>query len=148
MKTKLGKTVMNLLFLMAGYSFKSHGAVHVVASKNFPENTLQVETIKEAFLGRKPSIRSGVSIRAIDRADNDQRFRGAFLKAILGWNTTRYKAYWSQIVFTGKGEALPVVKSLTELEKILNESKGSISFVDDSEKTGDFKILLSVETES
>ncbi len=117
----------------------------VVSSQKFSENQIDSALVKEAFLGRSAVTKNGFTIKAIDRQENDAKTRAHFIKSVLGWNTTRYKAFWSQIVFTGKGEALPVASSVSALAETLDRSPGSISFVDDTEKTQQMKVLLTID---
>ncbi len=131
--------------LLVALASKSHARVMIVGSASFVDNSLTLENVKDAFLGRAPKTSDRQEIVPIDRAENEFKTRAQFLQIVLGWNSSRFKSFWSQLVFTGKGESLLVASSRDQLIEFLDKTPSSISFMDISEKSDRVKVLLTLE---
>jgi ABC-type phosphate transport system substrate-binding protein len=68
-------------------------------------------------------------------------FRGDFEKKVLNKSASQIKAYWSKLVFTGKGTPPKEVSSDAEVINLIKSNPNLIGYVDESSVTGDVKVI-------
>ncbi len=117
----------------------------VVAGDRFPADTIAVEIVKDAFLGIPVRLSSGLMVKAIDRKTPKPQLKQAFYERVVGRTMTQMKAYWSELIFTGRGFPPPALNDVNELKKALQDSTGALSYVNASEDSKGLKVLLKIE---
>ena len=118
--------------------------IKIVAGKKSTLDTIPLEAVKDLYLGRKLGADNLKGLKPVDRLDTENNTRSRFYKTLLGWSVARTKAHWSQLVFTGKGDAPQSVGSLSELIKKLQEDEAAIGFIAGEEESADLKVLLKI----
>ena len=94
------KIKVTLLGMMLSASFLSVAQVVVVVN---PANTssLDTKTVQRIFLGKEKKFSDGSQATPINQKANGTREE--FDESIVGRSSTQVSAYWSKLVFTGKG---------------------------------------------
>lgn len=77
--------------------------VVVVVSAKSPVGNLTAEQVSQLFLGKTSTFPGGAQAMPIDQAEG-QPPRDEFYTKITGKSAAQVKAYWSKIIFTGKGQ--------------------------------------------
>ena len=67
--------------------------------------------------------------------------RSAFDQAALGKSTNQTKAYWSKLVFSGKGNPPKEVDSEAEVIELVSKNPSLIGYVDSGSVTADVKVV-------
>lgn len=129
------------LFLVSSSAWAQ---ILVVGGKDFPEEQLMVSQVKDAYLGRSLKLKNGKTLVPLDRMETTEKIRSRFYNSLLGWTISKTKAHWSQIVFTGRGEAPSQVADLSALKRRVSSEPGTIGFIDKHEDQTGFKILASL----
>ena len=104
--------------------------VAVVSAKS-PITALDKSQVADLFLGKTNRFPNGVQAVPIDQAEG-QAVRDEFYDKILGRTSAQMKAYWSKIIFTGRGQPPPTVSSDIEMKKRISENPAAIGYIDRS----------------
>lgn len=116
---------------MLGFSIGTAMAeVVVVVSAQNPVQALSKTQVADIFLGRSKRFPDGSNAVPIDQpeaAAAHDDFYGKFLER----SPAQMKAYWSKIIFTGRGQP-PREISADELKKFLSRNPNAIGYLDSS----------------
>jgi ABC-type phosphate transport system substrate-binding protein len=121
-------------FIIIGLSlgFGSAGAspevVVVVSAKN-PVSTLSKHQVADIFLGKMVRFPDGSQVEPIDQVENSAARETFYLK-FAGKTPAQIKAYWSKIIFTGRGQPPPEVSNAIEVKKFIAEHPDAIGYIE------------------
>lgn len=107
-----------------------------------PDNTstFDEKTIKKIFLGKTKAFNNGrVAILLSPKSESPARH--SFNKLALGKTEGQVNAYWSKMMFTGKGVPPQEMGSANEIISAVAANRDAISFIDASAATGAVKIV-------
>ncbi len=116
-------------------------AVIVHPSATFAD--LSEDDIARLFLGKTKSFPNGESATPINQ-DEGTPARDKFNEAVVKKNAAQLKAYWSQLVFTGKGTPPKDSGKDADVKKLVSSTPGSIGYVDASAVDGSVKVVFKV----
>ncbi len=139
---------MVMLFLLALLPAQpaSAGEIWIIADAKSSLTSVSEQTVKDAYLGKPTQTESGVKITAIDREDAVNGAKERFYTDVIQESNTHLKAYWSQMVFTGKGRPPASMETLKAVKQALSSNPTSITYIDPSEADPSMKVLLKVTT--
>ena len=122
-----------LLFCTSAVS----GVVVVVHPSN--GDTMDKKAISKIFLGKSKKFPSGTSASPLnlDSGPTSEEFT----KSVLGKSESQIKAYWSKLLFTGKGQAPKSVASDAEVIDMVSKNPEVIGYVSDGAATDGVKVL-------
>lgn len=137
----------HLAFLAAGLSLSlgsGEVAAEVVAvvSAHSAVNTLSREQIVNIFLGKTSVAPSGEAIVPIDQAEGSP-LRDEFYARYAGKSPAQIKAYWSKIIFTGRGFPPTAVTDSVAVKKKIIENPHAIGYIDQSLVDDSVRVLPS-----
>jgi ABC-type phosphate transport system substrate-binding protein len=104
--------------------------VAVVSAKNLIA-TLDKSQLADIFLGKTNRFPNGVQAVPIDQAEGSA-VRDEFYGKVVGKTASQIKAYWSKIIFTGRGQPPPSVSNDIEMKKRISENPIAIGYIDRS----------------
>jgi ABC-type phosphate transport system substrate-binding protein len=104
--------------------------VAVVSAKS-PITALDKSQVAELFLGKTSRFPNGVQAVPIDQAEG-LAVRDEFYGKVLGKTAAQMKAYWSKIIFTGRGQPPPSVSNDIEMKKHISANPTAIGYIDRS----------------
>ena len=131
------KSILLLVALLLSPSVFAGVAVIVHPSNSA---TLGNSEISRIFLGKMKSYPGGGPAVPINLTEGSAP-RGAFEKAVLKKSASQIKAYWSKLVFTGKGTPPKEVGNDAEVINLIKSNPNLIGYVDESAVTGDVKVV-------
>lgn len=128
---------LSLLLLIAPLS--ANAAIAVIVH---PSNSAALDnnTISRVFLGKLKSFPGGGQAVPVNLAESDPTTT-AFNKSVLKKSGSQLKAYWSKLVFTGKGTPPKVIDSSAEMIKLVGSNPNLIGYVDASQVDGSVKVI-------
>ena len=100
---------------------------------------ISVEDIKGLYSGRQKNFADGKAALVLSLEDGDPT-RSEFNNDALGKTDAQMKAYWSKLLFTGKGTP-PNEVSPAEMLQVVASNPNTIGFVDAASVTGDVKVI-------
>ena len=105
--------------------------VVAVVSANSPITALDKSQVADLFLGKVSRFPDGVQAVPIDQAEG-LAVRDEFYGKVLGRTAAQMKAYWSKVIFTGRGQPPPSVSNDIEMKKRISENPAAIGYIDRS----------------
>jgi ABC-type phosphate transport system substrate-binding protein len=128
------------LTLGLGVSAVSADVVAVVSSKS-PITTLSKNQVMDIFLGKRTSFPDGSLAVPIDQTEGST-VRDEFYNRTAGMSPAQVKAFWSKIIFTGRGQPPKTVATSVEAKKLLVASPGAISYIEQSLVDSSVRVVL------
>ena len=104
--------------------------VAVVSAKS-SVTALSKSQLVDIFLGKTNRFPDGTQAAPIDQAEGSAA-RDEFYDKIVGKTAAQIKAYWSKIIFTGRGQPPPTVSSPAEMKKRISDNPAAIGYLDRS----------------
>lgn len=105
--------------------------VVAVVSVRSSVTALDKTQVADIFLGKESRFPNGVNAVPIDQAEG-LAVRNEFYSKITGETAAQIKAYWSKIIFTGRGEPPPSVSNDIEMKKRISKNPDAIGYIDRS----------------
>jgi ABC-type phosphate transport system substrate-binding protein len=105
------------------------GDVVVVVSAKSSVTALSKAQVADIFLGKTIRFPDGAPAFAIDQAEG-LAVRDEFYDKVVGKSAAQIKAYWSKIIFTGRGQPPPSVPNSIEVMKRISVNPDAIGYID------------------
>jgi len=136
-------SVLTVFLSVAIPSFCSFSALAEVAVVVHPSNQVNLtkNDIKKIYLGKMKNFADGKVILPIDLTEGSDT-RSIFNTELLGKSSSQIKAYWSKLIFTGKGTPPKNVKSESEVINTVSTNPSTIGYVDASKVTDKVKVII------
>ena len=138
MKFKRAVFILGLFFSTSALS-----DVHVVVH-NSNTDEFNNKVISRIFLGKSKSFPSGIPAIPINQKDNAQ-ITSLFNKKVLNKSSSQLKAYWSKLVFTGKGTPPKSVGSDQQVMELVTNNPNFIGFVSADAIDDSVKVIATIQ---
>lgn len=135
---KLYSKKILLLPLLLALSFGAQAEVLVVTSAASSLSGLSRDQVQQLFTGKLHEI-SGQRLEPLDLPE-DNSTRAEFYKELTGRNAQQMRAYWTQLIFTGRG-APPRAVTQGSLTSKLHGSANYVGYLPAGSDTSDLKVL-------
>ncbi len=129
-------------YLLVPMALFSLSVVAEVAIVVHPSNaaTLNPEAIAQIYLGRSKSFPDGKAALPLGQAEGSKTTE-QFNQKVLNKSGSQIKAYWSKLVFTGKGTPPKEINSDAEMLDLVSQNPSVIGYVDKASVTDKVKVL-------
>jgi ABC-type phosphate transport system substrate-binding protein len=138
MTNRIGLSLIGLA-LSLPVSGAAADAVAVVSAKS-PVTTLSKPQIVDIFLGKARQFPDGRPAVAVDQVEGSPT-RDEFYREFSGRSPAQIKAYWSKIIFTGRGQPPPEVVNGRQVKKYIAEHPNAIGYIDDGLVDGSVRVV-------
>jgi ABC-type phosphate transport system substrate-binding protein len=128
------------LFLSFGSAEAVADVVAVVSAKN-PVTTLSKNQVVDIFLGKANRFPDGREAVPIDQ-DEGSAAREEFYLKFADKSPAQIKAFWSKIIFTGRGQPPPEVSNDVEVKKFIAKHPDAIGYIDQKLVDESVKVIL------
>ncbi|MEC8232369.1 MAG: phosphate ABC transporter substrate-binding protein [Pseudomonadota bacterium] len=115
-------------------------AANVVIVNANNASATDMDTIQRIYLGKLKAFPDGSKALPLTYEQGDGT-REAFNNAVLGKSESQYSAFWSKLVFTGRGTPPEMVASQEEMVKLVGTNPNTIGFVDESLVNDSVKVV-------
>ena len=139
-RTQFRRAVTGLVLALAAVAARADVVV-VVSAKN-PCGQLTAAQVSDIFLGTTTSFPGGGQVVPVDQGDG--AVREEFYGKAVGKSSAQVKAYWSKIIFTGKGRPPKEVGDSLAVRKLVADSPGLIGYIERSAVDASVKVVLAV----
>lgn len=117
--------------------------IAVVVNPGVGDVSVNSAELKDIFLGKLNSLPNGKKIVAIDQEPGD--VREEFLKKLVNKTESQLKAYWAQLVFTGRGQPPKQVMDDEEVKEFVSENPNMIGYIDSEEVDSTVKVIMTIK---
>lgn len=107
------------------------------------KNTFAPADVESIFMLKKSTFADG-SKASVFYLGGDENTRNAFNEKALGKSSSQLKAYWSKLVFTGKGTPPPELPTAADAVAKVAADPSAVAYVDKSAVTPAVKVVLSL----
>ncbi|WP_019602633.1 substrate-binding domain-containing protein [Teredinibacter turnerae] len=137
MNTRFKLFIVTLLFAVTTAAAETAVIVH-------PSNSASIDrdAINKIFLGKSQSFSDGTGATPINQKDGSP-IRSAFDKNVLDKTSSQVKAYWSKLMFTGKGTPPEEQAGDAAVKTAVAGDSGAIGYIDASQVDDSVKVVLS-----
>ncbi len=115
--------------------------VVAVVSPQSPVSTLSKNQIVDIFLGKANRFPDGSQAVPIDQ-DEDSSARETFYLKFADKSPAQIKAYWSKIIFTGRGQPPREVPNGVEVKKFIAKHPDAIGYIERKLVDDRVKVIL------
>ena len=133
-----GFPTLAMLLALAG-NIAAAEVVIVVSPQN-PTTTLSSSEVSNIFLGKINRFPNGQPAVAIDQPEDSQQ-RKDFYRDVSNKQPADIKAYWSRMIFTGRGQPPMVVEGDEQVKKSLAGRPDGIGYIDRAAVDNSVKVL-------
>lgn len=135
------KSLSTKALLVAATLFASVAQAEIAVVVH-PSNAanLDASNLSRIFLGKMKSFPGGVQALPLNQAEGNA-VTSEFNSKVLKKSGSQLKAYWSKLVFTGKGTPPKAVGSDAEVISLVSTNPNLIGYVDASAVTADVKVV-------
>ena len=116
--------------------------VVIVSTKN-PITALSAEQASDLFLGNASTFAGGSQAVPIDQVEGSPA-RDEFYAKAASKSPSQLKAYWSKVIFTGKGRPPKEVPDSAAVKKLVADNPNIIAYIDKSAVESSVKVVLTV----
>ncbi|MBL4867012.1 MAG: phosphate ABC transporter substrate-binding protein [Pseudomonadales bacterium] len=120
----------------------SHADIAVIVSKDSTISSATTEEVSALFLAKTNRLK-GTPLTPIDMI-NGEELRNTFYRLVTKKSPMQMKAYWSRLIFTGKGIPPPMAESAEDVIDMIIEEPDHIGYVSMEEVNDSVKVLLTV----
>ena len=99
------------------------------------------DAIAKIYTGDKRIWDDGIPVMAVD-LPADNTVRASFSGDVLGKTVANMKAFWAQLVFSGKALPPKVASSDEDVKRLVSANKGAIGYIKPSSVDDSVKVAL------
>lgn len=122
-------------------SFVSPATTAEIAVIVNPSNsaTISIDDVKSLFYGKQKGFSDGKTALVLSLSEGEP-LRSEFNTSVLGKTDAQVKAYWSKLIFTGKGTP-PKEVTAQEMLELVAKNPNTIGFVNASSVNDNVKVI-------
>lgn len=140
MKTVIKSLAAVVALTLSGAVFAE---VAVIVHPSSSVSALTEDDVARIFLGKSKSFPGGGQAVPFNQTEGSAT-RDKFNEAVCKKNASQYKAYWSQLVFTGKGTPPKDVGDDAAVKAQVASNPNGIGYVDSSLVDASVKVVFKV----
>ncbi len=137
------RKLITMLMAISGFSYcaMSFAEVAVIVHPSSGVSSMTDEEVARIFLGKANNFPSGGQAVPINQ-DEGSSVRDKFNESVCKKNASQYKAYWSQLVFTGKGTPPKDAGKDAAVKALIAANPNMIGYVDSSAVDATVKVVF------
>lgn len=135
---KLSKFVLTM-FTLSLFSNPLYCEVAVIVHTNNQQSLTETD-VKNLFTGKLKSFPDGNPAIILSLPEGDPN-QSLFNQKVLGRSDAQVKAFWSKLMFTGKGTP-PKEVSAEEMIKLVSENPSTIGIIDSTMVSDKVRVLI------
>ena len=138
---KFAKAISTTGLLIAS-TFASAEVVVVVSSDSAIGNP-DAQSLQQLFLGKRDYIGDASAV-PIDQAEGNEA-RDEFYSKVIDKTPSQLNAYWSRLIFTGKGAPPKQYFDDAEIIEVILEDDEAVGYIDSSSVTEGLKVIFTAQ---
>lgn len=112
----------------------------VIVSSSNSNAAMDSKLISRIYLGKSSKFPNGDQAIPVDQSDGNAS-RDGFNDKILGKNSSQLKAYWSRLIFTGKGTPPQQVGDDAAIKELIAKNPNMIGYIDSASVDDSVKVV-------
>lgn len=137
------KKIVSSLALVAIVMSTAVSAEIIVVVNNANDGVVTKNDVSRIFLGKMKSFTDGGSVTPVNISSSNA-LRGEFNKKALKKSSSQVKAYWSKLVFSGKGTPPKELDSDAKIKAFVSSNVNAIGYIDSKNLDSSVKAALTL----
>lgn len=129
-----------VLLLSTLFSTGALADVVIIGHASGPDSITQNQ-VRDIYLNRSQQLPNGERVTAFELSAGTAT-RAEFHDKITGRNDAQLKAFWSQQVFTGRGQPPAELGNAAAMKASVSTTPGSIGYIDEADVDNSVKVIL------
>lgn len=117
--------------------------IAVIMSARAPVPGLTSAQLADIYLGRTNRLPDGTPVQPCDLPEG-LPLRDEFYNRVVGKSSAQVKAYWSKLIFTGRGRPPREASSSQDAKRLVAENPGLLCYIDRSQVDGTVTVVHAV----
>ncbi|MBB5017760.1 ABC-type phosphate transport system substrate-binding protein [Chitinivorax tropicus] len=138
MKTPLVRATLIMLLLAP----LAKADIAVIVSAKSSAGNLTADQVSQIFLGKSNSFPGGGQAVPVDQSEGAGP-REEFYTKVTGKSAAQVKAYWSKLIFSGKGQPPKEIGNDGAVKKLIADNPNMIGYIDKGAVDSSVKVVLS-----
>jgi hypothetical protein len=126
---RVPKDFVPFILMMTLAGMPAMADVVAVVSSRSAVTTLSKNEISDIFLGKTARFPDGSAAVPVDQTEGEA-VRDEFYATFAGKSVAQVKAYWSKIIFTGRGQPPRAVANSLAMKKLLMGNPAAIGYIE------------------
>lgn len=128
------------LLLGAGHLAAQDSGFKVIVHSTNPASSMSAGDLSKIFLKKTTNWSDGRTATPVDLPERSGT-RASFSRAVHDKSAEAIKAYWQQMVFSGRGVPPPQKASVREIVDYVQSNPGAVAYVPSGASVGSCKVL-------
>ena len=137
---KIRRILVYLAALLAAAGTACAQEVVPVVSAKSTVTTLNAAQVADIFLGKTSRFPDGSIALPVDQGE-ESPLREKFYAQFAGKSPAQVKAWWSKIIFTGRGQPPRQAADSTEVKRIVSDNPHAIGYIDARQVDASVRVL-------
>ena len=140
------RSIVPGLLLLSGlmlFNATALAGVAVIVNPGNSEASLGEKEIKKIFLGKSSKFPGGKPAAPVDQSE-ESAVRTEFARKVLKKSASKLAAYWSKMIFSGKGVPPKKVGNDADVIKHVANNPNAIGYVDSGAVNDSVKVVLTI----
>ena len=139
LKSRLGLAALGLA-LSLGSAIATADVVAIVSSAS-PITAVTKDQMADIFMGKIHRLPNGAAAVPIDQIEGSGA-REEFYTKVVGKSVAQMKAYWSKIIFTGRGLPPKEMPTSEDVKQLVVSNPAAIGYIDEKLVDSSVRVLL------
>lgn len=135
------KSLLPLLILILGTAGQAAADTVIIVNGGSKVQTLEKEQVADIYLGKSPTLPTGEQVIAIDYNESTS-LRDTFHNSVTGKSPNQLKAYWSRLLFSGKGTPPREVEDEASMKKLVADNPNIIGYINSDNLDDTVKVVF------
>ena len=123
------------------FSMQAAAEISVVVHPSSSVQALSADEVSRLFLGKAKSFPGGAQAVPVNQ-DEGNPARAKFNETVCKKNASQYKAYWSQLVFTGKGTPPKDAGDDAAVKALVAANPNMVGYIDSASVDASVKVVF------
>ena len=123
------------------FSMQASAEISVVVHLSSSVQALSADEVSRLFLGKAKSFPGGAQAVPVNQ-DEGNPARAKFNETVCKKNASQYKAYWSQLVFTGKGTPPKDAGDDAAVKALVAANPNMVGYIDSAAVDASVKVVF------
>lgn len=137
-------TLVIALFGLFSFTATALADIAIIVNPASGISRLSASKIKKIFLGKTKKLPNGKTAKPVEQVEGST-VRATFNNKVLKKSDSQYKAYWSKIIFSGKGSPPQSAADNTAVKAFVAGSVNAIGYIDSSAADASVTVVLTVK---
>jgi ABC-type phosphate transport system substrate-binding protein len=134
---------LSLAVVVMLMTFTTEAQVVVVVSPQSPVDQLSQDQVTNIFLGKTTRMPDGELVVPVDQ-DEAAAIRNEFYIKLANKTPAQLKAYWSKLIFTGRGRPPKEMANSREVKHAIINRPETIGYIAAGEVDGTVKVIFTI----